>query len=118
MKTIKTALIAASMFSVLTGAALAGDFGAMPANYESAAQAYVSSRLADPHGARMKVVKGPYKAIAKFAGRGEQEVWAVDVRVRSRLPSGQVAGSAPYTIIFVNGRAVALKSDLRDLDKV
>lgn len=110
MKHIRKILFGVGAAMMATTAAIANDFDAMPANYESALENYVGSRLTDPRGARLQVVSKPYQVYADFAGQ-DVAAWAVDVRVRSRLPNGAM-GAASYTVIFVGGRPVALESDI------
>jgi hypothetical protein len=103
-------LAAAIAFSA---SAIASDFGPMPSNYESAAQSYILSRLDDPHAARFIMSGEPYTALIDLNGRDDLPCWAVDMRVKSRLPYGGVGGYVPMTVLFHGGRPVALKDDVQ-----
>lgn len=83
----------------------------MPENYEAQATSYIKDRLSNPRGSRVRVVGEPYEAEADFDGYEDEAVWAVDVRVRSKLPGGGSSGTARYTVIFVDGEPVALEED-------
>jgi len=39
----------------------------------------------------------------------------VDVRVKARLPGGGRGGFVPYTVLFLDGEAIALNEDARRL---
>lgn len=106
---------AAAAFAVT--AAVAADFGTMPANYESSAESYISDRLADPRSARFQFVGEPYQVYADLAGYEGVACWAVDVRVKARLPGGGQGGYVPYTVLFIDGRPVAFEQDVRRLVK-
>lgn len=116
--------LARALFSMAAGAAAmfamaqAGDVAPCPDDYQIQASNYVESRLTDSRGARVQVVSEPYRVAADVAGHPGVEGWGVDIKVRSRLPSGQYGGYVPYTVIFVDGQAVALCEDTRELMRV
>jgi hypothetical protein len=110
---LKTGLAAVAAAFFLAGAAHAGDFGPAPANYETAAQDYVSERLADPRSAQFQILGEPYQVFADLKGHERLACWAVDIRVRSRLPDGRIGGFVPQTVLFYEGRPVALRDDAR-----
>jgi hypothetical protein len=112
MKIIRTLTLSlgAAMAAVATG--FAADHDALPADYRTALVDYVDSRLTDPRGARYQLLSEPYKVFADFKGQGKVPAWAVDVRVRTQLHSGD-RGYATYTVIFVDGAPVALEQDIR-----
>lgn len=112
---IKNLIAGVAAAAVLSAAVLAADFGRMPANYEAAAEAYISDRLVDPRSARFQFVSQPYQVYADIAGYEGLACWAVDVRVKSRLPGGGFGGYVPYTVLFLDGEAVALRQDVRRL---
>lgn len=117
MNVIRKLLFCVGAAMMAASAAMANDFGAMPVNYQSALEDYVGSRLINPRGARFQITSKPYQVYADFAGRENVAAWAVDVRVRSRLPNGDM-GSVPYTVIFVDGAPVALEQDIRSVKAV
>ncbi|MGE0408978.1 MAG: hypothetical protein AB7P23_06920 [Amphiplicatus sp.] len=102
----------------LSAYAAAADFGPAPVNYESTAEAYISERLVDPRNARIEFVGAPYRVYADIAGRRDVACWAVDVRVKARTPSGRSGGYLPYTVIFLDGKAVAFEEDIRHVSRV
>lgn len=83
-------------------------------DYESDASDYMRGRLDNDRGARIDAERRPYRARAEYRGRA-YDAYAVDVRVRSRMPSGQY-GRYSDRVVFIDGRPVALESDLDDLD--
>lgn len=115
MKQTRKILLGVGAALMAATAVMAEDFGVMPADYQSALEDYVGSRLINPRGARFQIVSEPYQVYADFAGRSNVAAWAVDVRVRSRLPNGAMGGYVPYTVIFVDGAPVALEQDIRSV---
>ncbi|MEM9704543.1 MAG: hypothetical protein AAF850_00550 [Pseudomonadota bacterium] len=114
-KIIKTAVAG---FALAFGAvAIAFASGAAPDNYEDAARDYVVERLSNPAGARVRFESEPYEVFADIGRYEGVAGWAVDVRVRTRLANGEVTRFQPYTIIFVDGDPVALRSDLRKMTR-
>ena len=118
MKTMKLAMGGLAAAAMVFGAALAADFGPMPANYEGAATQYVSTRLTDPRTARYQVVGRPYKVYADIGGYEGLPAWAVAMRVKARLPSGGQGGTQRYTVIFIDGQPVALRDDIRRMARL
>lgn len=96
-----------------TASVAASSFGPAPADYQSAAEAYISARLDDARSARFEFLGEPYMVYADIAGYEGLACWAIDIRVKSRLPSGAVGGYVPYTVIFLDGEPIALKDDAR-----
>lgn len=113
MKRIALGFAAAFAFAFAT-AATASSFGPIPVNYESEAAAYVAERMGDPRGAKYEAVSEPYQVFADVSGYEGLPCWAVDLRVKSRLPSGGV-GMEILTVVFLEGRAIALKDDAQRL---
>ncbi len=108
MKLIATGL-ACAILSALPAAA--EDFDLSPAACQDAVADYIASRLDNPRGAKVHMTSDPYKVMVRQRGR-DVAAWAVDVRVKARLPSGSWSGQQRYTVIFKNGSAVALRGDL------
>lgn len=96
---------------VCVTSAIASEFGPMPANYESEAEAYVSQRLTEPRAARIEMASEPYQVLVDLKGHEALPCWAVDMRVQSRLYGGGFSRYAPMTVLFYKGQAVALKED-------
>jgi len=118
MTFLKTAVSAAAALGLLIGVSTAGDIKPCPDDYPVRAVEYVEGRLPDARGAKVQVVSEPYRVIADLKGYEGLPGWGVDIRVKSRMPSGQLGGYVPYTVIFVDGEAVALDDDLSDLTRV
>lgn len=112
MKRVFLGLVASLAF---TASVAASNFGPVPAGYESAAQDYIAERLADARSARYEVVSEPYMVYADIAGYEGLPCWAVDMKVKSRLPSGGFGSYQSYTVIFLDGEAIALEDDARRL---
>ncbi|MEQ8935048.1 MAG: hypothetical protein RIE56_04575 [Amphiplicatus sp.] len=104
--------------AALAASAIAGDFGTVPANYEQTAEAYISDRLVNARAARFQFVGEPYQVYADVSGYEGLPCWAIDVRVKSRLPSGGFGGYMPYTVLFLDGEAIALEEDTQRLVKL
>lgn len=109
---LKTLVGAICLMAVPFSGALAGDFPARPASYEAKAVNYIESRLSDPIGASIRQASEPYQVMAQLNGKKEYACWAVDFDVRADMGSAS-RGSGTYTVLFYNGTAVALSSDLR-----
>lgn len=117
MTYVKTIAALAAGAAALAASALAGDVVAIPADYSVQAESYVESRLSDPRGARIEIVSEPYRVEADLKGHPNLEGWGVDIRVKSRLPTGSYGGTMSYTVIFVDGEPVALCDDTDQLTK-
>lgn len=114
----KTGLIGAAAALTLAASAIAQDlaaFGESPAAYQEEVEAYFAERLEDPRSARFQYVGEPYPVFADVSGYEGLPCWAVDVRVKSRLPGGGFGGYVPYTVILFDGEAVALEEDAQRL---
>lgn len=118
MAFLKSAISAAAGVALLFGVGSAGDIKPCPDDYPVRAADYVESRLDDARGAKVQVVSQPYRVIADIEGYEGLPGWGVDVRVKSRMPSGALGGYVPYTVIFVDGEAVALDDDASALTRV
>lgn len=118
MAFLKTAVSAAAGIALLWGVSTAREIKPCPDDYPVRAADYVQSRLADARGAKVQVVSEPYRVIADLKGYEGLPGWGVDIRVKSRMPSGELGGYVRYTVIFVDGEAVALDEDLTDLTRV
>lgn len=117
MRHLRKVVLGVGAAMMTATAVMADDFGVMPANYEAALENYVGSRLTNPRGARFQIVGQPYRVYADFDGYSDVAAWAVDVRVRSRLPNGAM-GTVPYTVIFVGGVPVALEQDIGGVEAI
>jgi hypothetical protein len=117
-------LLVAMVFSVaavgVTQGAIAGggEFSLTPAASKEAVASYLGDRLYDPRSARVQLSGEAYRVIVDMRGGREVELWAIDVLVKSRLPSGSWSNYQPYTVIFQSGRAVALESDFSDVTPI
>ena len=111
-KTMTAALAAAFIFGSAPLATAADSYNVAPISYQKAAEDYMSQRLSDPRSARYNVRGEPYEVRVNLRGGQNVAAWAVDIMVKSRLPNGSWSNYQPYTVIFQNGAAVALKSDL------
>lgn len=114
----KALVSAAAGVALLFGVSSAGEIKPCPDNYPVLAADYVEGRLDDSRGAKVQIVSEPYRVIADIEGNDGLPGWGVDVRVKSRLPGGSYGGYVPYTVIFVDGEAVALDDDTSELTRV
>jgi hypothetical protein len=108
---LKSVISAAAGVALLFGVSSAVEIKPCPDDYPVRAADYVQSRLDDARGAKVQVVSEPYRVIADLEGYEGLPGWGVDVRVKSRLPGGGFGGFVPYTVIFIDGEAVALDDD-------
>jgi hypothetical protein len=108
----------ATAAATLSATSFAGDVAPCPDDYAERAATYVESRLDQDWGARVQVVSDPYRVEADLNGHDNLQGWGVDVRVKSRLPGGATGSYLPYTVIFVDGEAVALDADTSDLTRI
>lgn len=97
--------------SFCISSAIASDFGQMPSGYQAAAEAYLSERLTDQRSARFTFVGEPYQVYADIKGHDRLPCWAVDMRVKAKLPGGEMSRAVPLTVLFYEGQAVALTDD-------
>ncbi len=111
-----TILGMAAALTFATGVA-ASSFGPAPADYQLAAEAYISDRLEDPRTARFHFVSEPYQVFADLKGYEGLPCWAVDVRVKARLPGARTGGYVPYTVLFLDGEPIAFEEDAQRLVK-
>jgi len=109
---IKQALAGIAVAFALGAGAVAADFGPAPADYETVAIDYFGERLTDPRSARYDFTSEPYQVFADIKGYEGIPCWAVDVRVKSRMPNGDLGGYVPYTVLFLDGEAIALEIDV------
>lgn len=93
-------------------------FGLSPEACEESVTHLMNDRLFDPRSARVRLDGEPYAVTVEMRGKSNVAAWAVDVRVKSRLPSGSWSGYMPYTVIFQDGVAVALESDVQRVTRV
>ena len=108
---IKQALAGIAAAVAIGAAAVASDFGAAPANYEAQTIDYFGQRLTEPRAARYEFTSAPYQVFADVSGYEGLPCWAVDVRVKARMPNGTMGGYVPYTVIFLDGEPIALEAD-------
>jgi opacity protein-like surface antigen len=111
-------LIAVAGALALAAAAQAGDVAPYPESYEKMASDYAISRLDRSEGARVQVVSEPYRVVAEVNGKSDLEGWGVDIRLKSRQASGASGVALEYTVIFVDGVAVALCDDTKSLKRL
>ncbi len=98
--------------------AFEGTFDLSPSACEEVVAQYMDTRLDDPRSARVQLSSEPYKIMVDMRSTSDIPAWAVDVRVKSRLPSGSWSNYQPYTVIFQGDKAVALESDVARVTRV
>ena len=108
----------ALMMSAATHVSARSGHGPMPVNYEQTAETYIADRLSNARGARIEVLSEPYQVYSSISGYEGLPCWAVDVRVKSRLPSGSYGSYQRYTVLFLDGEAIALESDARKVTRL
>ncbi len=130
LKILKARFFSAPLFSVLAGimslamaatispASAADAFGPVPAAYEESVESYFETRLHQARGAQYRFASSPYKVFTDMRGYEGLACWAVDVRVRSKLPSGSYGGFVPYTVLFLDGEVIAFESDVRRVTRL
>ena len=118
MSILKSLTLLAAGSVALIGSLRAEEITPCPEDYQAQAPAYIEGRLTDSRGARVQVSSAPYRVEADLNGHSELNGWGVDVRVRSRLPTGAYGGYVAYTVIFVDGAPVATSDDASDLSRV
>ncbi len=109
---IKQALAGIAAALAFGAFAIASDFGAAPADFEAQTVEYFGERLTDPRAARFEFTSEPYQVFADLRGYEGLACWAVDVRVKARMPNGAFGGYVPYTVLFLDGEAIALEEDV------
>ena len=115
---LAAALAGFAMVCSVAGAR-AQDFGAAPANYQTDVKSYFVSRVAEPQGMRMKFSGRPYRVYADLRSIDDAPCWAVDFYASVKIEnSGRSTRYQRYTVIFYQGRPVALKTDLPEVSRV
>lgn len=114
----KTMMAGVAAAAALGAAAIAADFGSAPADYQAAAQDYVTDRLTDPRSARFQFQSEPYQVFADIKGYEGLPCWAVDVRVKARMPNGGYGRYVAYTVLFLDGEAIALEEDAQRMVRI
>ncbi|WDI33108.1 hypothetical protein PUV54_07850 [Hyphococcus flavus] len=109
---IKQAFAGIAAALALGAGVVAQDFGPSPANYEALVVDYFGERLTEPTSARYQFISEPYQVFADVSGYEGLPCWAVDVRVKSRLPNGTYGGYVPYTVIILDGEPIALEDEV------
>lgn len=109
---IKQALAGIAVTLAFGAAAIAADFGSAPSDFEALTVDYFGERLTDPRAARYEFTGEPYQVFADLRGYEGVPCWAVDVRVKARMPNGRLGGYVPYTVLFLDGEAIALEADV------
>ncbi|WP_428407598.1 hypothetical protein [Hyphococcus sp.] len=109
---IKQALAGIAASLAFGAFAIAADFGSAPSDYEALTVEYFGERLTDPRSARYDFVGEPYQVFADLRGYQGVPCWAVDVRVKAKMPNGDLGGYVPYTVLFLDGEAIALEADV------
>ncbi len=107
----KNAIAGFAAALTLGASVIASDFGPSPVGYEAAVEDYFAERLSDPRAARFQFTSAPYQVFADLKGYEGLPCWAVDVRVKARMPGGGYGGYIPYTVLFLDGEAIALEED-------
>jgi hypothetical protein len=102
---------------LLASAASASSVAPCPDDYRDQAESYAVGRLERAEGARVQVVSEPNRVRADVKGRS-LDGWAVDLMVKARQASGASGVYVPYTVIFVDGVAVALCEDASKITRV
>ncbi|MEX6633033.1 hypothetical protein [Hyphococcus lacteus] len=109
---IKQIIMAIAAAFTLSASVQASDFGSAPADYETLVIEYFGERLAEPRSARYDFSGQPYQVFADLRGYDGLPCWAVDVRVKSRMPNGSRGSYVSYTVLFLDGEAIALEEDV------
>ena len=109
---IKQALAGIAAACAFGALSVASDFGAAPSDFEAQTVEYFGERLSDPRAARYEFTSEPYQVFADLRGYEGVPCWAVDVRVKARMPNGTSGGYVPYTVLFLDGEAIALEEDV------
>jgi len=117
MKYGKAAAAAALVLVCNVAGASAQNYGGAPSNFQSEAIEYFETRLVDPRGAQIRFQGRPYRVTADLRGVNDAPCWAVDITAKVRRRESGWTGYQRYTVIFYQGRAVALASDVRDVTK-
>ncbi len=117
MKRLLAVLHIALISYLGVGAASADDrrFDMSPSEYREAVGYFLEDRLYDARSARINIDSAPYPVFIETRRGLEAHAWAVDVLVKSRLPSGSWSNYQSYTVIFHNGVPVAFDTDLRNI---
>ena len=102
--------VTAMAFAPASWAGEAGH-GAAPSNFETSAWNYMKSRLTDTRGAEYTLTRSPYPVMAELNRGKSYACWAVDMRVKSKM-GRTTTTHGTYTVLFYNGRPVALEEDL------
>jgi len=118
MKILRSLAAGIVAIAVTFVGAIASDFGPAPVSFEDSAEEYILSRLVDPRGVRFKFAGEPYQVFADIGSYEGLSGWAVDVRVKARMPSGSFGGYIPYTVIFIDGDPVAFEEDTGQLTRL
>lgn len=111
--------LAAALVLTFFAAAASGaaEYGAKPGDYESAASAYIESRLENAQGAVIRTMSEPYPVLVSLRGR-DLACWAVDMRIKADLPGGGFDRFAPVTVLFYDGRPFATKDDVSRFTRI
>ena len=109
---IKQIIMAIAAAFTLSAGVHASDFGSAPADYEAQVIEYFGDRLMEPRTARYDFTSEPYQVFADLRGYEGLPCWAVDVRVKSRMPNGSRGSYVSYTVLFLDGEAIALEDDV------
>ncbi|MEM9170510.1 MAG: hypothetical protein AAGC56_12760 [Pseudomonadota bacterium] len=116
-KSLLIVLAAAAVSAASVPAVASGGHGSAPANYENDSARYLLSRMRSSRGARVEVLSQPYRVKVDVRGRRDVAAWAVDARVRAP-GNGASTRVQRFTVVFVNGRPIALRRDVRRLNVV
>ena len=100
--------------TAMVSVANASEFGDAPEQYGEVVELYVKDRLHDPRAARVKIMSEPYKVYASIGAHNDMAVWAVDIRVRARMPDGGFGGYVPHTVLLMDGEPIAFREDVEE----
>ena len=120
MKKTLAAVLFTISATIVVPSAMAGDenFGLSPEACIESVSYFMSGRLYDSRSARINLNGNPYRVTVDMRGGGRTTAWAQNVRIKSRLPSGSWSNYQPYTVIFKDGRAIALESEVRRMTAI
>ncbi len=119
MKNFLTAASFGLIAMTVSPAAIAGDdaFSLSPQACEETIAYFLEDRLYNSNSARIQLDSDPYRVMVELTS-GQVEAWAIDAAVKSRLPNGSWSNYQRITVIFQDGVAVALKSDVQNLTAI
>lgn len=120
MKSTLAAALFAVTASAIAPAAIANTdvFGLSPEACAESVSYFMVDRLYDSRSARVSLTGEPYRVMVDLRDGQQVTAWAQNVHIKSRLPSGSWSNQQPFTVIFKNGQAIALESEVRGMTPV